>query len=231
MKLIIGNKNYSSWSLRAWLPLRHHGLEFEEVQIPLRLPDSSARVLQFSPTGKVPALLDGAVSLWESLAISEYVAEKFPQRGLWPEDPHARAVARAVSLEMHAGFPALRTHLPLNCRGRFASRDHLPGVAEEIERMRELWLDCRLRFGQGGHFLFGGFTIADAVFAPVALRFQTYGVELPGVAGDYGASLLALPAMREWQAAAKEEPWVIEEYEGEPREEAWLMGNEPGEYQ
>jgi glutathione S-transferase len=213
LKLVIGNKNYSSWSLRPWVLMRNAGIPFEEIQIPLRHEDSRSRVLQYSPSGKVPCLLDGALTVWDSIAICEYVAEKFPDRKLWPEDRTKRAVARSVSAEMHSGFPNLRQHMPLNCRASYPGKGRAQGVQEDIDRITALWRECRERHGAGGDFLFGRFSIADAMFTPVAFRFQTYGVELDPVSRRYADAVLAVPAAQEWLEAARKEPWTIALYE------------------
>lgn len=213
LTLVIGNKNYSSWSMRPGVLMRAKGIDFDELQIPLRQPDSAERKLRYSPAGKVPVLIAGELRIWESMAIMEFLAERFPDRGLWPADEKARAVARSVSAEMHAGFEALRTHMPLNCRARHPGGGREPGVREDIERVRELWRDCRSRFGQDGDFLFGEFSIADAMFAPVASRFQTYAVELEGDESAYAGAVLAHPAVTEWMTAGQAEPWTIAEYE------------------
>ena len=213
LTLVIGNRNYSSWSLRAWLALRMSGLEFDEVAIQLDTPDTHARIREYSPGGLVPALRHGTLTVWESLAICEYVAELAPGARLWPADPAARAVARSVSCEMHAGFRALRDALPMNIR---ADR---PGVAigadvqADIERITALWRDCRGRFGAGGPFLFGRFSIADAMYAPVATRFSTYRIPLGPVEQAWVDAVRALPPMRDWAAAASAEPWRIEHEE------------------
>lgn len=210
MTLVIGNRNYSSWSLRPWLAMRVGGLEFSEIAIPLDMPDSGKRIAEHTPAGRVPVLHHGSLTIWESLAICEYVAEIAPEAGLWPADAAARAVARAVSSEMHAGFGALRAALPMNVRA------HRPGVAvsaavrADVERIGRLWRDCRDRFGAGGPYLFGRFSIADAMFAPVASRFRTYGVSLASAERAYCDAVRALPAMAEWESAAAAEPWTIE---------------------
>lgn len=210
LTLVVGNRNYSSWSLRAWLALRMAGLEFDLTVISLDQPGTKQAILAHSPAGRVPVLHDGNLAIWDSLAICEYAAELAPQAELWPGDPAARAVARAVSAEMHAGFEALRAALPMNIR---ADR---PGVAvadpvqADIDRITEIWRDSRSRFGAAGPFLFGGFTIADAMFAPIVARFATYHVPLGPVERTYADSLRALPAMAEWAAAAAGESWVIE---------------------
>ena len=208
MKLIIGNKNYSSWSLRAWIAAREGGFSFGEIDIPLFRPDSRERILSHSPSGKVPCLNDSGVLVWDSLAIGEYLAEKQPT--LLPADTVARATARAVSAEMHAGFRDLRTHMPMNIRKDYRGFGRSPDVDADIARIIAIWNDCRTRFGQGGPYLFGHFTLADAAFAPLCFRFQTYGVETDGAAGEYLATMLANPHMQEWAAAARVETESIE---------------------
>ena len=209
MKIIIGNKNYSSWSLRAWLAAREGGFNFGEIDIPLFRPDSRERILSHSPSGKVPCLNDNGVLVWDSLAIGEYLAEKQP--ALLPADPVARATARAVSAEMHAGFPDLRTHMPMNIRKDYRGFGRSPDVDEDIARIIAIWNDCRARFGAGGPYLFGHFTLADAAFAPVCFRCKTYGLEVNGAAGDYLATMLANKHMQEWEAAARAETESIAE--------------------
>lgn len=215
LTLVIGNKNYSSWSLRPWLLLRHADVPFEEIRIPLYQPDSKRELLKYSPSGKVPALIDGDVTLWESLAICEYVAERFPERHLWPRDAKARALARAVSSEMHAGFANLRSHMSMNCRRRWPDKGRAPGVQEDIDRVRAIWNDCRARFGSGGPFLFGAFSVADAMYAPVALRFETYAVSLDPVSRAYSDTMLGLSAMQEWIEAGKAETEILPQFEYE----------------
>ena len=209
MKLILGNKNYSSWSLRAWLAAREGGFNFGEIDIPLFRPDSRERILSHSPSGKVPCLNDNGVLVWDSLAIGEYLAEKQP--ALLPADPVARATARAVSAEMHAGFRDLRTHMPMNIRKDYRGFGRSPDVDEDIARIIAIWNDCRARFGAGGPYLFGHFTLADAAFAPVCFRCKTYGLEVNGAAGDYLATMLANKHMQEWEAAARAETESIAE--------------------
>ncbi len=203
MKLIIGNKNYSSWSLRAWLAARAAGVTFGEIDIPLFIPGSRERILSHSPSGKVPCLIDHGLAVWDSLAIGEYLAEKAPQ--LLPQDAAARAVARAVTAEMHSGFQQLRAHMPMNIRKDYRGHGHTPEVDAEIARIVAIWNDCRKRFGAGGPYLFGQFSLADAAFAPVCFRFQTYGVAPEGAAGEYLATMLAHPFMQQWEAAARAE--------------------------
>ncbi len=211
--LIIGNKNYSSWSLRPWLLLKHAGIPFSERYIPLYVGDWREQVLKYSPSGKVPALQHGAVRIWDSLAICEYLAERFPEKQLWPADVAARAEARSVSAEMHSSFQALRQNMFMNIRRRMPTRGRIPEVAADIERITAIWNDCRARHAADGPFLFGRFCIADAMYAPVALRFQTYQVAVNGAAGEYMRMLLALPAVREWVAAAHTETEKILHYE------------------
>ncbi len=211
-KIVLGNKNYSSWSLRGWLALKRCGVAFDEEVIPLYQGDWQARLLAVSPAGKVPVLLHGERKVWDSLAIVEYLNELFPEAGLWPEDSGTRALARAVSAEMHAGFAALRNDMPMNFRGDInAPRAPRGGAAVEadVARVVELWQDCRQRFGAVGPFLFGAFSAADAFYAPVAARFAAYGVELPAAAAAYRDAVLAWPDVDEWRRAAIEEPWVI----------------------
>ncbi len=209
LTITIGNKNYSSWSLRGWLALKQTGAAFDEVVVPLDRPDTKERLLAAGPSARVPVLRHGALTVWDSLAIGEYLAERFPQAGLWPADAEARAVARAVTAEMHAGFAALRDHMPMDLRGRYPGLGRGPGVAEDIARVLAIWEDCRARFGRGGDYLFGGFSLADAAYAPVVTRFVTYEVALEGPAAAYRDAVVAWPALREWTAAARAEPWVI----------------------
>ncbi len=201
MKLIIGNKNYSSWSLRPWLLMRVLGLPFEELLVPLYAPGAKAILLTHTPSGKVPALHDGTRVIWDSLAITEYLAERFPHAGVWPADPEARAMARCVAAEMHSGFTALRSQMPMNCRGQHPGKGHTPEVLADIARITALWSDCRSRFGGGGAFLFGAFSAADAFYAPVVSRFLTYGVSLPPDCRAYAEAVRALPAMQDWYQA------------------------------
>jgi glutathione S-transferase len=204
LTLVIGNKNYSSWSLRPWLAMKQAGLEFAEVRIPLYLPKSHAEIRRYSPSGKVPVLIDGDLKVWESLAICEYVAERFANH-LWPADMMARAIARSICAEMHAGFQNLRENMPMDCRNRYPGEGMTPAVEAEIDRIIAIWHDCRQKFGTGGNMLFGDFTIADAMFAPVVMRFVTYEVKLYSEARVYADAILALPAMQEWVAAAYSE--------------------------
>ena len=211
--LIIGNKNYSSWSLRPWLLLKQAGIPFRELYIPIRGDAWRSQIHDLSPSGKVPALIHGDVHVWDSLAICEYLAECFPEKQLWPAAVAARAEARSVSAEMHSGFQALRENMFMNIRRHMPTRGRTPGTLADIERILAIWNDCRARHATGGPFLFGAFSIADAMYAPVALRFETYAVKTEGAAGDYARTLLALPAMQEWITAAHTETEQLAHYE------------------
>jgi len=212
--IILGNTNYSSWSLRPWLALKQTGAVFKEVVIPLDQPETRESILRYSPSGKVPALIHGSVTIWESLAIAEYLHEQYPAAKLWPEGPAVRAVARAVSSEMHAGFQPLRQHLPMIVRRQYPARPLPPEVQDNVNRITAIWRDCRARFGTAGEpFLFGAFGIADAMFAPVVTRFCTYQVELPADAAAYVKAVWEWPAMQEWAEAARKEPWINTKYE------------------
>ncbi len=205
LTLIIGNKAVSSWSLRPWLALKQTGLPFREVQVLLRRPETKAEILKHSPSGKIPCLIDGTLSVWDSLAILEHLNELKPEARLWPKDRAARAIARAVSAEMHSGFAALRQHLPMDLKREPAPGTWPADAAADIERVQAIWAECRTRFGVGGPFLFGHFTAADAIYAPVVTRFHRYGVRLDPVLAAYRDAVLALPAMQEWTAAAQKE--------------------------
>ncbi len=209
--LVIGNKAYSSWSLRPWLAMKNAGIVFDEVRIPLYQGDYRTRITNYSPAGKVPILIAGSVTVWDSLAICEYLAELHPEQQLWPADAAARAYARAISAEMHSGFQALRSNMSMNVRRSFPGVGMTSEVKSEIERIEVIWNDSLQRYG--GPFLCGGFSIADAMYAPVATRFQTYAVALSVAARTYADTLLALPAMQEWYAAARTETEVLPQYE------------------
>jgi glutathione S-transferase len=211
--IYIGNKNYSSWSLRGWLMLRHTGVAFDEVVIPLDEATTRTTILRHSPSGKVPALRYGEHAVWDSMAIGEYLAELFPEAQLWPKAATARSVARSVSQEMHAGFAALREHLPMNFRSSFPNRGVTPEAQADINRITAVWRDCRGRFGEGGEYLFGSFSVADAMYAPVVSRFRTYKIELDETAQRYADTIWALPGMQEWLVAARNEPMIIERCE------------------
>jgi glutathione S-transferase len=205
MLLVIGNKNYSSWSLRPWIALKVFGFPFEEKRIPLYGQGYKQAVLKYSPSGRVPVLVDGANTVWDSLAILEYLAEK--NRKLWPLDAALRARARAVAAEMHAGFAELRTHMSMNVRKRYSGKGRTPEVLLEIERIKAIWNEA------ARPFLFGTFTAADAMYAPVVLRFRTYEVELPRAARAYYDAMLELPAMQEWIADAERESETISAFD------------------
>ncbi len=208
--LVIGNRASSSWSLRGWLALKRTGAAFDEEWVWFRRPDTKAQILAHSPSGMVPVLKhkrdEGELLIWETLAIIEYLAELFPAAGLWPEDIAARAFARVVSTEMHAGFSPLRNHMPMDLQNTFPGEGMGEGVAENIERISEIWADCRDRFGKEGDFLFGPFCGADIMFAPVVTRFQTYGVALNPVCRAYADAVLGTPEMKEWTEGALAEP-------------------------
>jgi glutathione S-transferase len=214
LKLVIGNKNYSSWSMRPWLALKVAGVAFEEVFIPLYTGEADKkRILAVTPSGKVPALIDGDVTVWDSLAIIEYVAERFPQAALWPEDRAARAHARSISAEMHSGFMALRNECGMNLHRPVGAIALSAEARANIARIQDIWRECRQRYGKSGPFLFGGFSGADAMFAPVVHRFRTYAIEGTPAARDYMAAMMALPAFEEWTRAALAETLVIERFE------------------
>ena len=213
LTLVIGNKNYSSWSLRPWLLLRQGGIPFSEVRIPLYRTDTQDELRAWSPSGLVPLLQDGELKVWDSLAIGEYLNERFPERQLWPADRATRAMARSISAEMHAGFGALRQAMSMNIRSRYPNQGRTPESLRDIARIQTIWNDCRSRYGAEGEFLFGRFSIADAMYAPVVLRFQTYAVALDGAARDYAETMLTLPTMQEWIAAAMTETERIEMFE------------------
>ncbi len=209
--LVIGNRSSSSWSLRGWLALKQTGVDFDEERVWFKRPDIREQILAHSPSGLVPVLKHGATVVWETLAIIEYLAELFPQAGLWPNDATARAHARTISAEMHGGFSALRNHMPMDLQNEFPERgqgDNMEeGVGQNIQRISAIWEDCRNRFEAGGDFLFGtDFCAADIMFAPVVTRFQTYGVELSPVCRAYADAVLETPLMREWTKGAQAEP-------------------------
>jgi glutathione S-transferase len=208
LTLVLGNKNYSSWSFRPWIGMRVAGIPFAEQVISLDDPQFKPTLLKVSPAGKVPVLIDGNVHVWESLAILEYVAEKFPASGLWPADSAARAHARVIAAEMHAGFTPLRQHCPMNFWRPVKPRELPPEVAANVARIGNMWSECLARFG--GPFLFGPkFCAADAMYAPVVSRFHTYTIEVSAPARAYMDAVMALPAWAEWKKAALVEPWVL----------------------
>jgi glutathione S-transferase len=210
LKLIIGNKNYSSWSLRPWIAMRHAGIAFDEELVPLYEPGSREKVMKFSPTGTVPCLVDGDLTVWESLAILDYLADKFPDKKLWPDDLKARGHARAISSEMHAGFGPLRQDCPMNMRrDRSKPRELTPQVKANVDRIDAIWSETRARFGAGGPFLLGAFSNADAMYAPVVSRFASYAIPVSSASESYMSAMMALPAWKQWEEAARVEPMVM----------------------
>ncbi len=213
LTLVIGNKNYSSWSLRPWIAMQVAGIAFGEIVIPLYEPGSREQILHYSPAGKVPVLIDGDAVIWESLAILEYLADKFPAARLWPAEARARGHARSVASEMHAGFQALRRNCPMNLWLPRRARPQSEEVMADVRRIDALWSDCRARFGGGGPFLFGGFGAVDAMYAPVVARFDRFGIPVGAVARAYMEAVMALPAWATWCAAAMQETWVMQHNE------------------
>ena len=214
LKLVIGNKNYSSWSMRPWLALRANNIPFEEIFVSLYSGTADKqRILDFTRSGKVPALVDGDVTVWDSLAIIEYIAERFPEKRLWPEHLAERAHARSVSAEMHSGFVALRNECGMNLHRPVCAIELSAEARANIARVEEIWRECRERYGQSGPFLFGAFGAADAMFAPVVHRFRTYAVAVTKETQRYMDTMMALPAFVEWTKAALAETIVIEKFE------------------
>jgi glutathione S-transferase len=217
LKLIIGNKNYSSWSMRPWIAMKATGIPFDETVISLYVEGSEAQIKAHSPAGKVPILIDGQgngeVRVWESLAILEYLADKFPAAGLWPADLAARAHARAISTEMHAGFVPLRQQCGMNMWRPPTKRDLSGDTKANVARIHQIWTETRNRFGAGGPFLFGKFSAADAMYAPVVSRFETYMVDVAAPVAAYMQAMIALPAWQEWRRAALKETWAIAKFE------------------
>ena len=211
MKLIFANRNYSSWSLRPWLVLKHFGIPFEEDQVLLSGEGWQEKIRKKSPSGKVPVLIDGEAIVPESIAIIEYLHDKFPAKGIWPSGRIERAMARSVSAEMHGGFSALRKAAPMNIRGQHPGKVPFETVKDDLRRIEEIWGD--LTSDSGGPYLFGKFTAADAMFAPVATRIKTYDLPVSEVAQDYVAAIHKLPAFVEWREAALKEPWVVDDDE------------------
>jgi glutathione S-transferase len=211
LTLVIGNKNYSSWSMRPWIAMKATGIAFTDRVISLNDPEFRPTLLKLTPAGKVPVLLDGDLHVWESLAILDYLAEKFPAAGLWPQDSAARARARSIVAEMHAGFLALRRHCPMNFWRPVARRDLPADVAANVKRIDTMWSECLAR--SGGPFLFGTFSAADAMYAPVVSRFHTYDVTVGDTSRRYMDAVMGLPAWADWKRAALDEPWVLPEDE------------------
>ena len=213
LTLVIGNKNYSSWSMRPWIAMKAAGIPFEEVVIPLYLEGSREQILKYSPAGKVPILIDGDLAVWDTIAILEYLAERFPDAGLWPRDQRARSLARSVSAEMHSGFQPLRQHCTMNLWLPPKPRPQPGDVLENMRRIETIWRDCRSRYGQGGPFLFGGFGAADAMYAPVVMRFRTYGVGLGAEAAAYCEAMRGARGVDAWIREALAETEFVPEDE------------------
>ena len=214
LKLVIGNKNYSSWSMRPWLALRANDIAFDEIFIPLYTGEADKnRILGFTPSGKVPVLIDGDVTIWDSLAIIEYVAERFPEARMWPEDRAGRAHARSISAEMHSGFAALRNECGMNLHRPVGAIKLSAEARANIARVQQIWSECRARYGKSGPFLFGRFGGADAMYAPVVHRFRTYAIEVSAEVRDYMDAMTSLPAFQEWTRAGLAETLVIEKFE------------------
>lgn len=215
LKLVIGNKNYSTWSMRPWVAMTAFGIPFEEVHIPLDRPDTGARIAQYSSAERVPVLVAGKTTIWDSLAICEFLAEQFPDKELWPRDVAARAIARSVCAEMHSGFGGLRSAMWMNIRLRFPGKGRTPEAQGDIGRICEIWEDCLTRAG-AHRFLFGEFSIADAFFAPVVMRFLTYGVSLAPALQAYVERVVAHPAVAQWMQDALAETTHIAKYDSYP---------------
>ena len=215
MRLFIGNKVYSSWSLRPWIVMKANGIAFDETLVQLRTPETAAAIRQHSPTGKVPCLVDGDITVWETLAIMEYLAELHPDKGIWPKSAAARAHARAVSAEMHAGFVNLRRHCPMVVTQRFAPTPLPVDVQADVARVAAIWNEARARFADqaAGPFLYGSFSAADGMYAPVVTRLHTYSIAVDAVSQRYIDAVLAHPAYRAWLADAVTEPWVLAQNE------------------
>ncbi|WP_428029887.1 glutathione S-transferase family protein [Ancylobacter sp.] len=213
LRLVIGNKNYSSWSLRPWLAMTALGIPFEEILVALDAPDFKARVRAHSPAGKVPVLIDGDAIVWESSAILEHLAERFPDKGVWPGDPVARAYARSLATEMHNGFGALRSVAPMNLWRPVEARSFPDAAIDDVRRIVRRWGEARQRFGAKGDFLFGAFSGADAMYAPVATRIRTYAIEVDDVASAYVEAIHAHPAFKAWKEAALKETGELAEDE------------------
>ena len=214
LTLVVGNKNYSSWSMRPWLALKACNIAFDEVSIPLYTGDADKqRILKFTRSGKVPVLVDGDVTIWDSLAIIEYAAERFPEARLWPQDAATRAHARSVSAEMHSGFAALRNECGMNLHRPVGAKALSDQARADVARIQESWAECRSRYGKRGPYLFGDFSGADAMYAPVVHRFRTYAIDVTPEVQDYMATMMALPAFQEWTRAGLAESLVIEKFE------------------
>ncbi|QIB32336.1 glutathione S-transferase family protein [Ancylobacter pratisalsi] len=210
LKLVIGNKNYSSWSLRPWLAMTAFHIPFEEIMVPLDTPEFKARVREHSPAGRVPVLIDGEAVVWESIAILEHLAERFPDKAIWPSAAAARAHARSVATEMHGGFGALRREAPMNLWRPVEPRAFPEDTLKDVRALQRRWNEARERFGAGGDFLYGAFSAADAMYAPVATRLRTYAIEVDAVCSAYVEAVHAHPAFIAWKEAALQETHIVE---------------------
>lgn len=209
--LVIGNKNYSSWSMRPWVWMRHHNISFTEKRIPLYTPDTSSQIAAYSVGSTVPILVDGDIRIWDSQSILEYLAEQYPDASAWPQQVAARAHARSVSAEMHSGFAALRSAMPMDCRRKIENYEMPADVEKDVSRISTIFNDCRQKYASDGEWLFGQYSIADAMFTPVVMRFNTYGIKLDGAAAEYIQAVSAQAAVVEWVAASHQETEVIEQ--------------------
>ncbi|ACB95303.1 glutathione S-transferase family protein [Beijerinckia indica] len=214
LTLVIANKAYSSWSFRPWIVMRHFEIAFKEITIPMAQETTRTDMLRYAPTGKCPSLHDGDITIWDSLAIIEYLAESFPEKAIWPRDKAARAQARSLSAEMHSGFVNLRSLLPMNMRRPPAKRALTPEAAADLERLESAFATAQQAFGQGGPFLMGAFSAVDAMFAPVVNRLHVYDVAVSAPTKAYMEAVMALPAWRDWETDARAESWIIDKYEG-----------------
>jgi glutathione S-transferase len=213
LTLVIANKCYSSWSCRPWILMRHFGIPFEEIVVPLATPTTRDELLAHTPSGKAPCLLDGGFVVWDSLAILEYIAETFPQHHIWPVDRNARARARSLAAEMHSGFMDLRSQMPMNLRRAVHKLTPTPGARADVARLEQAFSDAHGEFGNNGDFLFGAFCATDAMFAPIVNRLHVYDVEVSPQTRSYMDRVMALPAWQDWSTAAATEPWTIAKYE------------------
>ncbi len=212
-KLVIGNKNYSSWSLRPWLLMKVAGLNFEEINVELYSEEGKKELFNYSGAGKVPVLIADDMTIWDSLAIVEYLAEQHPEKALWPLANDSRAIARSVTSEMHSSFMAVRSTLPMNCRLLKTVKNPPSDLQKDVDRICQIWRDCRNDYGEQGQFLFGSFSIVDAFYAPVVLRFHSYSIPVGEIEKAYINKVLSLPELQEWISTAKKEDTIVEAYE------------------
>lgn len=213
LTLVIGNKNYSSWSLRSWFLLKEMDVQFDELLLKLNTDEFEQRIGEYSPSRRVPVLRDGGYLIWDTLSIAEYLYEKFPEKHIWPQDLSNRILARSISAEMHSGFQAIRAHMPMNCRAIDRSVIMTDELQDDIDRIIEIWSECRATHAKSGSWLFGAFSIADAMYAPVAFRFASYGVFVDGLAKEYMQFLLLRPALQQWKQSSLLENEINEIYE------------------